>query len=120
MDARARDRGAGSGFSFADLAADQAGIEFAGLVLGQAESRERLLEFIAGRETRFRSEDYLPDLGRIAKAPDEGLGWKEMEARFGSFGDPRFLERIRAIREEVSSLPGFREASGKPVKGADR
>jgi hypothetical protein len=113
-DAAARDRGEGSGFSFADLTADQAGIEFAGLVLGAATSKEGFLRFLESREAGFRGDDFIPDIKRLSSRPDEGLGWKEWQSRFGSPADRRFLEKVEAIRAEVLACPGFRIGTREP------
>jgi hypothetical protein len=107
LDATLKDGGRGSGFSFADLAADRAGIHFAGRILaiaGKSEDLGRTLDRLA-RE--FQGSEYLPDPAGYVEDPKECLGWKDFESRFGSLTDSRFTERIRALREEVLRSPGF-------------
>jgi len=112
IDATLKDGGNGTGFSFADLAADRAGIELAGRLLALAaappprgrEEVERTLDRLA---RDFRGSDYLPDPAGYLRDPTESLGWKDFLARFGSLTDSRFTERIRSIREEVLRSPGF-------------
>ncbi len=108
VDAAEKDRGRGSGFSFADLAADRSGLAFATLVLGEAATREKLVALLDRLASGFRGADFAPDFRRLAEDPAEGLGWREFSERFGSILDPRFLERIRALGEEVEKCPGLK------------
>ena len=92
----------GSGFSFADLSADFAGIAFARRLLDKP-SR------LADIEKNFRIGDY-------AIAPrglPEGLSAKEFEKRYGSLKDERF-QRLRGdIRKRIEALPGYRERGAR-------
>lgn len=95
---RDRDRGKGSGFSFADLAADQAGILFARRVLEGSQEKEKLQKTLESVARKFRGQDHVPDLTPLEKDPDEGLGWKKFQDRFGSLVDPRFqMKKEQAI-----------------------
>ncbi len=88
----------GSGFSFADLAADLAGIELASRLLARPER-------LAGLEKQFRVADHcLPPRGL-----KEGLSRKEFEEQFGSLGDARFRKALEELRRRVRARPGFRE-----------
>jgi hypothetical protein len=107
LDAMGKDRGKGSGFSFADLTADQAGLAFAALLKRRAEKAEGLAATLDRLARGFRGRDFLPDLAPYARDPLEELGWKAFEERFGSVGDPRFAERVRVLREAVARMPGL-------------
>lgn len=96
----------GSGFSFADLMADLAGIRFAERLLDGKEGAARLRRVAEG----FRGDDWLPD---PSKEP-EGLDEAEFRRRFGSVSDERFLEKRRALVEAIEALPVHRPpASGR-------
>jgi hypothetical protein len=87
----------GSGFSFADLAADLSGVHFA----------RRLLEKparLAGVEKGFT-------VAAVALSPKglvEGLSSKEFEKRYGSIQDERFRKALEALRARVKTLPGHK------------
>ncbi len=89
----------GSGFSFADLAADFAGVAFAARVI----ERPGRLE---GIEKGFRVKDHaLPPKGLA-----EGLALEEFEKRYGGTGDARFRKERDEIKRRILALPGFKEA----------
>jgi hypothetical protein len=93
-------RPGGSGFSFADLAADFAGVAFA----------ERLVrdpDRLAGVEQAFRVADYT----LTPRGLPEGLSQADFSRRYGSTRDERFRKEVAALRKRLSELPGF---------GADR
>jgi hypothetical protein len=109
-DAAGKDRGHGSGFSFADLAADRSGLAFASRVLAAAGEKEKLQALLERLASDFRGSDFVPDLEPLARDPAEGLGSKAFAERFGSLVDPRFLEKIRQVDREVEGCPGFRDS----------
>lgn len=88
----------GSGFSFADLSADFAGIAFA----------RRLLDkpaLLAKIEKSFRIGDY-------AIAPrglPEGFTAAEFAKKYGSIKDERYLKLEKDIRKRIADLPGYRD-----------
>lgn len=88
----------GSGFSFADLAADFAGIALAKRVIDKPE----LLE---GVEKGFAVKDYVPP----PKGYAEGLTTAEFEKRYGGVRDERFRKARDEIVSRVQGLPGFTE-----------
>jgi hypothetical protein len=88
----------GSGFSFADLAADLAGIELATRLL----ARPALLATI---EKDFRVANYCP----APKGLEEGIGLAAFEKRYGSSSDARFKKALEALRKQVKDLPGYRQ-----------
>jgi hypothetical protein len=90
-------RRGGSGFSFADLAADLSGIAFAAQML---KSPEDLARVASG----FTVADH-------ALPPDglpEGLTQAEFARQYGSTSDERFTSRLESIRKRVGALPGYR------------
>ncbi|MGH7171060.1 MAG: hypothetical protein ACRELG_12345 [Gemmataceae bacterium] len=92
----------GSGFSFADLSADFAGIAFARRLLDKP-SR------LADLAKAFRIGDY-------ALAPrglPEGLTAKQFEKRYGSLKDERFQRLQTDIRKRIEALPGYRDPAEK-------
>ncbi len=109
LDAAGKDRGQGSGFSFADLAAGLAGIAWASGILEKTQSREQSLELLDQLSARFHGKDCVPDLRKYDDDPLEHLGWKEFTARFGSIQDPRFQSRMITLRKEVLSSPSLAE-----------
>jgi hypothetical protein len=100
-------RQGGSGFSFADLAADFAGVAFAERIL---EDPDRL----TGIEQSFCAADYtLPPRGL-----PEGLSQADFARRYGSTSDKRFRKEVATLREGLHELPGFRRVSaGHPAGG---
>ena len=89
----AQDAHGGSGFSFADLAADLAGQEFAKRV----SSGEITLDAV--RE-RFQIQDWVVAPVGLAEA----LQWKDFEARYGGVEDARFTLELEKLREQVTVL----------------
>lgn len=88
----------GSGFSFADLAADLGGIELALRVLARRADLTAL-------EKSFRVKDFC----LAPKGLDEGLSRKAFETRFGSMRDDRFKKTLGDVRRQVRALPGFKK-----------
>lgn len=84
----------GSGFSFADLAADFSGVAFASWVI----ARPARLADIAGLEAFCVSP----------KGYVEGLSEKQFEARYGGVKDERFLSACKKARERAAALPAYR------------
>jgi hypothetical protein len=92
-------RPGGSGFSFADLAADFAGIAFAEQVLADPERLSSL-------ERSFHVADYtLPPRGL-----PEGLSQAEFSRRYGSTSDRRFEKEVAGLRQRLQALPGVQRA----------
>jgi hypothetical protein len=79
-----------SGFSFADLAADNAGIAFARHLLAHP---ERLTDVAK----TFRGEDFLPAIGDL----EEGLSMKSLKEKYGEPSNDQFRATCRAIRERM-------------------
>ncbi|TWT40787.1 hypothetical protein [Botrimarina hoheduenensis] len=92
----------GSGFSFADLAADRAGIRFAEAVLAGTAPLAWLAE-------EFRGNNFVPAL----EGYSEGLPIEKMMKEYGGQGDPRFQAVIGEIDRGIEALPPYRPLSLK-------
>ena len=93
----------GSGFSFADLLADLAGIRLAAWVKADPKARlERLSK-------EFRLADACPD----PKGEPEGLTEEAFAKEFGSVADDRFKKKVAALKEAVAALPLHAEPKSK-------
>jgi hypothetical protein len=88
----------GSGFSFADLAADLAGVALAVKLTKTEAGPGDLAE-------AFVVTDYLPE---IAALP-EGIPWDEFAAKYSRPGDDAFEQQKAAIRRSIAALPAYRE-----------
>ena len=85
----------GTGFSFADLLADLAGIRFAAWVA--ADPKVRLAAF--AKEGRL--VDFIPD----PKGEPEGLTEETFAKEYGSVTDDRFKKKVAALKDAVTALP---------------
>lgn len=88
----------GSGFSFADLAADRAGTRF-----GERAMRDPLA-VQAALAAGVGEGDLLPEVGDLP----EFLGQQAFTEQFGGPGAPRFLAMIREIEARLDTLPLLR------------
>jgi hypothetical protein len=96
-------RPGGSGFSFADLAADMAGVAFARQLLASPALLERV-------ERSFTAPDYaLSPTGLV-----ENLSEAEFVRRYGGTDDERFRKAQEALRQRVLALPGYKAPAAKP------
>jgi hypothetical protein len=86
-----------SGFSFADLAADRAGVRFAEGLLG---NQLKLNSIAQG----FSAGAFMPAIDNLP----EGLTAVEVAAQFGSKGDARFRKLLGAIDQRIKLLPPYR------------
>jgi hypothetical protein len=87
----------GTGFSFADMSANLAGIAFA---VRLRNSPGRLLQLVAS----FRVADHMPDPAGLR----EGLTEEVFARHYGSLGDERFRTEMAALRKRIELLPGHR------------
>ncbi len=90
------DGNGGTGFSFRDLAADLAGINFAKNLLA---AKLRLSDLAAA----FFVDAFLPPVDDL---PEE-LTSQEFQNRFGSTNDPRFHDLEASIERSILALPGY-------------
>lgn len=88
----------GSGFSFADLSADFAGIAFARRLLDKP-SR------LADIEKSFRIGDYAIS----PRGLPEGMQAADFAKKYGSLKDERYLRLQEDIRKRIDGLPGYRD-----------
>jgi len=94
------DANGGTGFSFADLAANLAGIEFAKSVSAGKISLDDLSQ-------RFEVADYLPPVDDLS----EGLTIADLRARYGEISDRAFQTELAQIERRVLDLPSYSRSS---------
>jgi hypothetical protein len=87
-----------SGFSFADLAADLSGIEFATVM---AKEPKRIAPFAQG----FTVADHMPEV----KSLPEGLSEARFKKDYGGSEDIRFKKAMDEVRTAVKELPGYKK-----------
>jgi hypothetical protein len=97
----------GSGFSFADLSADFAGIAFARRLLDKPER-------LADVEKTFTVADY----ALSPKGLPEGLTAEEFAKQYGSLKDDRFLRAVADLRKRIEALPGYQSQEGKQERNS--
>jgi len=92
------DSNGGSGFSFADLAADRAGTRFGELIV---ENSPRLTSLLTAK---VRDDDLLPSL----QAFPEGYSADEFKAIFGNRDTPAYQRLSEEIERRLDKLPLYR------------
>ncbi|MFM7148280.1 MAG: hypothetical protein ACKO23_00390 [Gemmataceae bacterium] len=90
----------GSGFSFADLAADLSGIALAQLLTTLPDHLQSLAK-------SFAASDYCLS----PRGLEEGLSQDEFQKRHGSVRDRRFQQALDGLRERIRDLPAYRDSS---------
>jgi hypothetical protein len=85
-----------SGFSFADLAADMAGVHFAKSVSGGRLPLDWLVK-------TFSVERFMPTIDSL----EENIAWEDFIKTYGHTTDPRFQSKQASIRKQIKSLPGY-------------
>jgi hypothetical protein len=93
------DANGGSGFSFADLAADRAGRRFASGVRSKQLSLAMLSQ-------SFLVPAFIPSI----KDLPEGLTAADLAQQFGDKDDDRFLKQVLEIDQRILNLPPYRQA----------
>lgn len=86
----------GSGFSFADLCADLAGVTFANWLRQKG-------TIPADLATTFTVANFMPDI----KGLREGLSQEAFAKSYGSVSDERFLTEKQALLKRIQALPGY-------------
>lgn len=86
----------GTGFSFADVAANRAGIRFAKKVLASPSSLARIGE-------GFDPKLYMP----VVDGLPEGLQQKKLKSEFGGPGDNRYEAQMQAVETRLDNLPPY-------------
>lgn len=94
------DASGGSGFSFADLAANRAGVRFARGVMTGAPP-------VAGLASHCEINAFVPSLGGL----EEGIKLPDLIKRYGAQEDPRFKAQIAEIDARIARLPAYSLAS---------
>lgn len=90
------DSRAGTGFSFADLAANLAGIRFAEYVLDQKIALTKIAD-------AFHVAHFLPPIDDLPA----GLTWQEFQEQYQSPTGSRYLQLRETILERIAELPGY-------------
>jgi len=93
----------GSGFSFADMAANRAGIVFAHAVLGGRLTLDDLAQ-------QFAVDAFLPPVDDLR----EQLGAKEFVDAYGGPGDGRLTAELSRIESRIMALPVYQSAPSNP------
>ena len=92
------DSGGGSGFSFADLAADRAGIRFVAEATASESDARRLQDSIVANNSESA---FFPDISGLP----EGLGEAQFKERYGSTGSESYREQVALIDRRINRLP---------------
>ena len=87
----------GSGFSFVDLAADFAGVEFA-VTATNIETASDTQQILAGNNDE---QLFFPDVIALP----EGLSKKEFTNRFSKVDSPAYLNMLQEINSRIATLP---------------
>lgn len=96
----------GSGFSFSDIAADQAGTMFGQRATASLDSARDLQSRVAGGVSE---DDLMPAVDDLADNMPEA----EFMRRFGGIGAPAYNAAIGDIARRIAALPLFRAPSGQ-------
>lgn len=88
----------GSGFSFADLAADRAGTFFAKMAVHNDSEAEALQRGIMNNTAESY---YFPDVNRLP----EGISRKQFKAEFNNTESTQYKSMIQKIDQQISQLP---------------
>jgi hypothetical protein len=94
-----RDAGRAGGFSFAAVAAHEAGIFFAAGVARKRFSLPMLAK-------SFTVDSFMPSIESL----DDGLSSAQLDARYGSTDDERFQTQLQLIHRRILQLPPYQVA----------
>jgi hypothetical protein len=94
----------GSGFSFADLAADRAGTRFANLATGKRQDAQAVQA--AAREG-LTADDLMPAIDRLP----EGMNAAAFAAAFQDTKSPAYRSAVAAIERDIDALRLFQKAT---------
>jgi hypothetical protein len=101
----ASDAERGSGFSFADVAANRAGIRFAGLATGSPADARALRAFA---QRGLSENDFMPPIEGLP----EGLASQSFKADFGDPQSTAYQRMVGLIDGRIDARPLFREPPG--------
>ncbi|KAF0245915.1 MAG: hypothetical protein FD180_1177 [Planctomycetota bacterium] len=93
------DKGNGTGFSFADLAADEAGVVYASWLLGDPAARLKKAAEKFAHKSCFPSLEGFPD----------GLRTDEFDDKYGPVGSENYNKVWKPLEERVKALPLYAE-----------
>ena len=91
----------GSGFSFADIAADRAGTRFGELATSTGAGSARLQPLVA---RGLQESDLLPEVRDLPEFMTEA----EFKRRFGGIGQPPYRQLLGEIERRIAALPLYR------------
>lgn len=91
----------GSGFSFADMLANRAGVRFAEIAVAEGPSADGLRRRLG---EPWAIESLVPSIDGLP----EGIPERELEDDFGGVGGPRFRELIAEIERRLDAAPLLR------------
>ncbi|CAA0078670.1 Uncharacterised protein [Halioglobus japonicus] len=95
----------GSGFSFADLAADRAGIQFVSLATGsEAQARQWQEQLLANAG----EVGFFPDISGLV----EGLSDEEFRRQYGEIDSQRYLQQVARIDQRIARAAIYKSAGG--------
>jgi len=97
-DAKGKEKGAGSGFSFTDLNANFAGIAFAEGLVG-----DKSMKAMQACREGFEGATFLPEPKGLA----DGLTWTEFEKAWIGVEDARFRDECQRLRARVQGFKGY-------------
>ncbi len=105
----------GSGFSFADLAADRAGILFAGTATAGPTEAKAMQQVLGANE---REDIFFPDVGGLP----EGLSQQDFERIYGNVESEKYKALTESIDKCLEKLPAFLNESYQdlPLSGRCR
>ncbi|BEU05229.1 hypothetical protein OAG1_40290 [Agarivorans sp. OAG1] len=89
----------GSGFSFADLAADRTGIEFA----ESAKNLDKAEQFLAAMRSARSEQAFFPRIDDLA----EGISEQSFAQVYGSTGSELYQQKVFFIDQRIAHLPAF-------------
>lgn len=107
------DADGGSGFSFADLAADRSGTTFAA-VATRDDASARAIQERLGRG--FVVDDYFPPAADLP----EGIPDAELKAKYGGVGGALYLRTAEEVERRVAGCAAFRDAVSAGASSAGR
>lgn len=90
----------GSGFSYADLAADYAGIEMAALAMGSDLGAVKLQKFMAYSDSE---ENFMPDIKQLP----EGIRSQALKNELGDRNSPAARQLKNDIMQSIKKLPVY-------------
>ena len=91
----------GSGFSFADLLADRAGVAFAVCATRDQASARALQDRLAGG---FRVDDFFPPAADLP----EGIPDAQLQSQYGGVGGELYRRWVEEIEHRVAACPAYR------------